>query len=319
VTITLVPTAIGPNVLHVKTIDKAGNHAQNTDNEFDIMALPPQFTTPPTPHDVNSDGQPDVVRVLSDGRACLYTGSGTVSGSAWQAGGGCSAVIERDWAGQKPVSVGDWDGDGKNDVVVMRDSTLCLLPGKGAGEFGECEPIGLDQYDAELNPVRATVSYRDIFGPGDWDGDGHADLIARSTSGDLHLLLNSGYGTLVTNEGALDRKIGSGWTNYALVTAGDVNRDGWQDLVGKDSSGNLWFYPGTSLTTFGPRIASGSGWNIYSQIFPVGDWNQNGTQDVAAVEPNGDYWYYDSFGRSEYPHWNSRLKIGSGWTSNYIF
>lgn len=52
----------------------------------------------------------------------------------------------------------------------------------------------------------------------------------------------------------------------------------------------------------------------------IGVAGRYGTQDVAAVEPNGDYRYYDSFfGRSEYPYWNSRLKIGSGWTSNYIF
>jgi hypothetical protein len=62
----------------------------------------------------------------------------------------------------------------------------------------------------------------------------------------------------------------------AIVGTGDFNSeqrhtsgwvgDGWADMIARDSSGVLWFYPGNGRGEFGPRTVIGGGWNVMTAI-----------------------------------------------------
>ncbi|MFD0141447.1 MULTISPECIES: FG-GAP repeat domain-containing protein [unclassified Streptomyces] len=61
------------------------------------------------------------------------------------------------------------------------------------------------------------------------------------------------------------------WNIYNQITgAGDVNRDGFMDLLARDKAGILWQYQGTGTLTssarFKTRTKIGGGWGIYKQL-----------------------------------------------------
>jgi hypothetical protein len=52
----------------------------------------------------------------------------------------------------------------------------------------------------------------------------------------------------------------------ALVTNGNCNRAGGNDLVARDSAGVLWLYPGNNAGGLGARRTVGSGWSGMTYI-----------------------------------------------------
>jgi hypothetical protein len=96
----------------------------------------------------------------------------------------------------------------------------------------------------------------ELVGVGDFNRDGHVDLIARhGATGDLWLYPGTG-----TGFGARVR-IGTAWNGMRdLVGVGDFDRDGYNDVLAVETAtGKLFRYPelGTSL---GSRVQVGAGW-----------------------------------------------------------
>ena len=50
----------------------------------------------------------------------------------------------------------------------------------------------------------------------------------------------------------------------ALVTPGNWDRAGGNDLIARDGAGVMWLYPGLSAVTFGARTKIGAGWTGYT-------------------------------------------------------
>ena len=145
----------------------------------------------------------------------------------------------------------------------------------------------------------------------DFSGNGWADVLARTTStGDLYLY--PGNGTFVDNTAA--RRFGGGWQAMnAIVRIGDLNRDGREDIIARQSSnGALWFYPGTGIG-LGTRTQIGSGWNSMREITAIGDFNRDGFPDVMAVQTSTNILYVYP-GRSGV-RLGSRMQVGTGWGS----
>jgi hypothetical protein len=146
---------------------------------------------------------------------------------------------------------------------------------------------------------------------GDFTGNGWSDVLARTTSTG-ELFIYPGNGTFVDN--AARRRIGTGWQSMnAIVRIGDLNRDGREDVIARQSSnGALWFYPGTG-TGFGTRTQIGSGWNGMREITAIGDYNRDGFPDVMAVQTStGNLYIYP--GRSGV-RLGSPTQVGTGWNS----
>ncbi|MFF1509183.1 FG-GAP repeat domain-containing protein [Streptomyces sp. NPDC058326] len=150
---------------------------------------------------------------------------------------------------------GDLSGDGKGDLLARdRSGVLYLYKGNGEG----------DKFATRIRVGSGWGGYNKIFGGGDYTGDGRADLLARTTGGDLYLY--AGTGNATTPFGGRV-KIGSGWGTYKhLAAAGDLNADGKGDIVGITSAGDLYTYLNTTPGKFSTRARFGGGFQIYNQI-----------------------------------------------------
>jgi hypothetical protein len=97
-----------------------------------------------------------------------------------------------------------------------------------------------------------------------------------------------------------------------LTGVGDFNRDGFVDLVARQTSnGNLYLYPGRGLG-FSPRVLIGAGWGGLRDVTGVGDFDRDGFTDVLAVQTStGKLFRYLGNGAAL----TSPTQIGSGWGS----
>ncbi|QNP66011.1 FG-GAP repeat domain-containing protein [Streptomyces genisteinicus] len=168
-----------------------------------------------------------------------------------QLGGGWNAY-------DKAYSPGDLGGAAGSDIIA-RDSggTLWIYLGYGDGRLTGRTEIG-----------GGWQVYSQIAGVGDLSGDGRNDIVARDGSGVLWLYKGTGDYKAPFEPRT---EIGGGWNLFnTLVGVGDLDFDGVNDLVARDTAGALWRYSGTgnAAAPFEPRVKIGSsGWNAYRVIF----------------------------------------------------
>jgi hypothetical protein len=193
------------------------------------------------------------------------------------------------------------NGDGNPDLVSRSsDGKLWLYPGNGSGRLGTRINIGSSGWNAMSA----------ITTPGDFNGDGDSDIIARTTDGVLWLYPGAGNGGLLARQ-----QIGTGWNSMSsLVTPGDFNGDTRVDLLARDSAGALWLYPGNGSGRFGTRVVAGaSGWNAMSQLAGVGTFDAGSTTDLVARDSSGRLWLYPGNGAGKF---GTRKLLGSsGWNA----
>ncbi|MFJ5830251.1 N-acetylmuramoyl-L-alanine amidase [Streptomyces sp. NPDC093089] len=142
--------------------------------------------------------------------------------------------------------------------------------------------------------------------------DGTGDVIAREPSGALWYYPASGnpaqpFKTRV--------KAGTGWGVFnQVVGVRDQTGDGKPDVIGRESSGVLWLYPGTGnpSSPLGPRLKVGTGWQTYNSIVSTGDLTGDGKPDVMGRDTTGALYLYNGTGVASKP-FGPRLKIGTGW------
>ncbi len=164
------------------------------------------------------------------------------------------------------IAVGDFNGDGKADLVVtdVNDNVVTILLGNGQGAF---------------TPVPGTLAGDDTnaVAVGDFNGDGKADLaiaVLGDTNGSVTILLGNGDGTFTAAPSPA-----TGNTPQALVVA-DFNGDGKADLaVANYDSDNLTILLGKGDGTFTSAPSPATGRGPYS--LAVGDFNGDGIPDLA--------------------------------------
>ena len=94
-----------------------------------------------------------------------------------------------------------------------------------------------------------------------------------------------------------------------VVPSGDLNGDGFADLLAVDNSGVLWLYPGKSGDAFSKPVRLGSGWSN-RVISSPGDFNGDGIGDLIAVDDKGDLYFYPGKGNGNFGAAN---QVGWGW------
>ena len=196
--------------------------------------------------------------------------------------------------------VGSWDDRAGTDIIAREPGTgaLWLYSGNGTGGFRDWKVIG-----------RGWQIFSQIFSPGDWDGDGNADLLAIVKSdGSLRMYRGNGSG------GFLDmRVIGAGWGRFdGLMMSGDFDGDGAPDFLARNTAkSELRLYRSNGSGGFATTKIVGAGWNIFTGLIGVGDWSGDSHSDVLARLSDGNLRMYRSNGTggwiSPYP------TIGSGW------
>jgi hypothetical protein len=142
----------------------------------------------------------------------------------------------------------------------------------------------------------------------DFTGEAVADLLARSSTGDLYLFRGNG-----ASGWSGQTLVGRGWAKFtAVVTVGDFSGDGFSDVMARNAKGELFVFRGNGAAGWLGSAKVGSGWASFTAIIGPGDFNGDGFVDVLARNAKGDLYMFRGNGSGG---WLGSVKVGSGWNS----
>jgi len=166
---------------------------------------------------------------------------------------------------------GDLTGDGKADLAAIDSSgMLWVYPGKQYRWDGT-GTRSTSLFSPRIQVGRGWGKFTSLLRHGDINGDGRQDVLVRDAQGALFLYPGTGNPAAMLGKGV---QVGSGWGGFTSITsAGDLNTDGKDDLLGQKSNGELLLYTGSGnvTTPFGRGRVIGTGWRG-SLLTAIGDW-----------------------------------------------
>jgi DNA-binding beta-propeller fold protein YncE len=221
------------------------------DGRADVLFRHENATVPP-----DTAGTGATVIWLMNGTAIASSGSpGTISDLGWQVQG-----------------VGDFDGDGKADILWMHtDGTVLIwfMNGTVLSTSGTAASLGAS-------------SGWSVQGIGDFNGDGKADILWRHTSGLMYVWLMNG--ATIASSGSPASVGPATATAWTVQGVGDFDGDGKADILWRnDDLGGIiyvWLMNGTAISSAnsvtGVGTATGQGWIVKG----VADYDGDGKADV---------------------------------------
>jgi gliding motility-associated-like protein len=242
------------------------------------------FTTGPNPNfvsvgDLDKDGKPDLAVVnFSNSSVSIFLNTSSGSGNV-------NFSPKVDFAtGQQPnaVSIGDFDGDDKPDLVVVNlgDHDISILRNLSTG-------TGDINFDTKID--YATGNTPRHVSIGDLDGDGKPDLaVANDDVGPTSIFRNASTGVGDINFSTQpDVMAGSG---LRVVSIGDLDGDGKADLaVSNQNDNNVSVFRNVSATgaiTYSTKVDFAVDARPFS-VF-IGDFDGDGKADMAATNFNSN-------------------------------
>lgn len=284
------PIVMGSSTLVLKYIgvDTAGNASAVGTQTYTVPAA-----GPPSAHDFNGDGRADVLAADTAGNLYLYPGNSSGGLDPRQV-----ALAAPAWSTiTDTVTPGDFNKDGKPDLLARAGDVLWFYPGDGAGSFG-----------ARVQVSTGWSTMSQLFSPGDFSGDGIPDFIGRRSNGELRLYEGNGTGGQRT-----PTTIGTGWNIMnAIFSTGDFNGDGKGDVLARRSdTGALWLYPGNGTRGWLQWTQISTGWDNRTSIAGPRDLNGDGSNDV--IGRIGDtLWLYPGTGSGAFSS-VPPISLGTGW------
>ncbi|MCP4535514.1 MAG: hypothetical protein GY832_00035, partial [Chloroflexi bacterium] len=250
--------------------------------------------------DVNGDGYADVIVGAYryngfQGRAYVYHGAG--AGLAATSALTLTGENTGDWFGRSVASVGDVNGDGYADVIVGAESY------PSGGDQGRAyvyhgAGAGLAATPALTLTGESTGDYfgGSVASAGDVNGDGYADVIVGAwgypsggDQGRAYVYLGAGAGLAATPAlTSTGENIGN-WFGASVARAGDVNGDGYADvIVGayhyNSEQGRAYVYHGAGAGLAAALALTLTGESTYDDfgvsVASAGDVNGDGYADV---------------------------------------
>jgi len=236
--------------------------------------------------DFNGDGKPDLAVANGGSYQKNYT-DGNVSVLLGNGDGTFRTAVSYD-AGSSPqsVAVGDFNADGKSDLVVINKNSddISVLLGRGDGTFQAAV-----NYSVGREPQSVAI--------GDFDGDGRLDLAVGNSAaagpfGSITVLLGTGDGRFQAAP-----RYGAG-TGPVATAVGDFNGDGKPDLAVTHQG--IYDQSSRSRTNSGVSILLGNGDGTFKAAFnsaagtwpyslTASDFNQDGKLDLVVIDFGSPY------------------------------
>jgi hypothetical protein len=256
--------------------------------------------------DFNGDGRSDVLHRSNslpfEPPHYYSVDSGTPSGG-WSSAGVGFAVNDTRW---QVVGTGDFNGDGRDDLLWRHpDGTISnWLSDPVAGFI--------------INDANALVHVPtnwQVVGTGDFNGDGHSDILWRSDTGWISNWLGTDDGGWVINDA-------NALTHYGTdeLHIGDFNSDGRDDLLLRSPQGAIhmsaaWEGGGFDLD-WGPGFVANvpDAWRIVE----TGDYNGDGAADILWRHQSGavSNWLGTGDGYSfNINDVNALFQVGTDWST----
>lgn len=174
------------------------------------------------------------------------------------------------------VTIQDFNEDGYPDLAVVVNSTqLTVLLTNPDGSFTRApSPAGTDGGSSITS--------------GDFNHDGHMDvaIVTGEEESQIDVLLGHGDGTFSYR--AIYGTDGAFGYGHGGITAADLNKDGYLDLVTVNNTGTVSPLYGKRGGTFNAEVSTGPGW-MDSDATVVGDFNRDGLPDVAVLYSTSQY------------------------------
>lgn len=228
-----------------------------------------------------------------------------------------------------PVTVVDWDGDGRLDVLSAEGVRVVFYRNRGPGrgtpfpELAEGAPLKANGVEIQLKLPRVDAA--------DVDGDGDLDLFAASDEGRIYLFDNVGtrretvlgIGRLLVYHGYMDARAG--------VKAFDVDGDGlldfvvgryWKRTTDGDQAivhGRLYKNVGTARAPRFEARDAAHGAPFTEAFQPVdalrqngvraADWDEDGRLDLIAGDTDGFVWFFRNVGSRHFPVFEPGVRL----------
>lgn len=290
--------------------------------------------------DVNGDGKRDVIvgLVSSDpgipirGQARVQLGKGLGLSPSWV--WLVSGEQSRSNFGRAVFSAGDVNGDGHDDVLVGAPGYTALGSGEGRAYLYLGFTDGLAHSPAwTVDGGQAGAGLGlSVAGAGDVNGDGYDDVVvgaplhdsASSNVGRAYLFLGSASGLATSPAWSAEGGQGGARFGSAVSSAGDVDGDGYGDVLvgaagddlGGIDAGRAYLFLGSSvglMPTPAWTVEGGQAGEELGLALCAGDVNADGYADVVVAAPfhagvgihSGRAWLYrgSALGLASSPEW----------------
>ena len=221
--------------------------------------------------DINNNGLLDLVVVPNrDIRTTKVFVQSPVGTFTKQTTGALSNLVVR---GNTTVWA-DYDNDGDQDLFMTNSAsggTNKLFRNDGTGSFTQVTGA---PFDTDVNPRSTSASW------GDYNNDGFLDLFITAESNNL-LYRNNGNGTFAKQSFPASITESISYNTYGCAW-GDINNDGFLDLVTTNFGGENAIYLNNSGTSFTKRVNEKiNDIKIYNYGMSLVDYDKNGFLDAS--------------------------------------
>ncbi len=153
-------------------------------------------------------------------------------------------------------------------------------------------------------------------GTGDFNGDGHSDILWQNANGQASIWEMNGTSQVVGGSAVVGPNPGPSWK---AVGTGDFNGDGHSDILWQNANGqaSIWEMNGTSQVAGGSALVGpnpGPSWKAVG----TGDFNGDGHSDILWQNTNGQASIWEMNGTSQVAGGSALDRFPYGWNRKRI-